>query len=143
MDKYRKVEKLLYNYKMLQISIKNMQEEIEFIKNDYGIQGISYDGISTSPTNKFSSSVENTALSNSEKIHSLECQINIMQRDIEKVDRTLKGLTELERSVITEKYINSKQWWQVGSKVRFSERHCRNIRKQAINKLVIGVFGKH
>lgn len=119
-----------------------MQEEIEFIQNDYGIQGISYDGIATSPTHKFSSSVENTALSKSEKIHYLECQIENMQRDIDMVDRTLKGLTQLERDVVTEKYINSKQWWQVGSKVRFSESWCKKIRKRAIDKMVVGVYGR-
>jgi len=60
---YKETEYLLYSYKMFKISIENMKEEIEYLESEDGMTGISYDGISTSPTHKFSSITENTVLS--------------------------------------------------------------------------------
>ena len=54
---------------MMKVHIENIEEEIKFVKGDIGLQGISYDGISTSPTNEIKSSVENTVLSIQEEIH--------------------------------------------------------------------------
>lgn len=141
MSKYKKVEELLSNYKMLVISIANMEQEIDHLSKEDGMSGIAYDSISTSPTNKFSSSTEEVALSNSEKIHYLEHSIERIKRQIESIDRSLGGLEEVERQVVTERYIESRQWWQVGSIVKYSESHSKAIRKRAINKLVIGIYG--
>lgn len=141
MDDYAKVEALLKNYKMMKISIKNIQEEIEFVKGDIGLQGISYDGVSVSPTNQIKSSVEDTVLSIQENVHFLERNIERLEADISKIDRALEGLEERERTVIIEKYINAKQWWQVAGIVRYSERHCKNIRTESIRKMIVGIYG--
>ncbi len=141
MNKYKQVEELLKNYTMMQASIENIKDEIEYLKKEDGMTGISYDGISTSPTYRFSSSVEDTALSNSEKIHYLELQIEGIQRQIDRLDRAIKGLNETERIIIRGKYIEGLQWWQVAGQVRYSERWCKELRKNAINKLVIGIYG--
>lgn len=142
MNYYKKTEYLLYNYKMLEISIENMQQDIEYLRNNDGMSGLSYDGISTSPTNKTSNPTENVALSNSEKIHYLERCIKRDEMTLQKINRAMEGLTEIENTVISQKYIEGKQWWQVAFKVSYSERHCRNLRKNAIEKISIGVFGK-
>ena len=127
MDNYQKVENLLYNYKMLEISILNMRQEIEYLNKEDGMSGLSYDGISTSPTNQCKSATEGTALSNMEKIHFLEHSILRATKDIEKVERALEGLEDIERKILIEKYINSKQWWQVASVVCYSEVWCRKL----------------
>ncbi len=142
MSNYKKVEDLLNNYEMLKISIKNKQQEIEYLDKEDGLTGISYDEVSTSPTNKFSSATEDTALSNSEKRHYLEHSIEGIRRQIESIDRAMEGLTELERAVITEKYIEGKQWWQVAHQVKYSERWCKKLRTDAINKLTVGIYGQ-
>lgn len=143
MNKYEKVEELLKNYKMMKISIENMKQEIEYIKqNEDGISGIDYDGISTSKTHKFTSMVEDTVLSRSEKIHYLERNIAHNKRQIKKVDKAMEGLSDDERTVIIGKYIEGKQWWQVAGMVRYSETHSKRIRRNAINKLIIGIYGK-
>lgn len=141
MNKYAKVEQLLSNYKMLEISIRNMKQEIEYIEKEDGMSGISYDGISTSPTNQCKSATEGIALSNMEKIHFLEHSIERATRQIEKVDRALEGLEEIEKQIINEKYINSRQWWQVAGIVKYSESWCKQIRRRAISKLIIGIYG--
>lgn len=136
------MEELLKNYNMKKIKIENLEKEIEYVKEDNELKGISYDGVSTSPTNEVKSIVESTVLGNLEKIEYLEHLIKRHRIDIEKLDRSLEGLEEVERTVVVEKYINSKQWWQVASKVKHGERYCRTIRKNAIDKLVIGVYGE-
>lgn len=125
---------------MKKVKIENLKQEIEYIKDDIEMKGISYDGISTSPTNEIKSIVENTVLGNMEKIEYLEHIIKRNQIDIDKIDRSLEALEGLERTIVVEKYINSKQWWQVSSKVRFSERHCKNLRNKAIDRMIIALF---
>lgn len=143
MNKYEKVEELLKNYKMMKISIENMKQEIEYIKqNEDGISGIDYDGVSTSKTYKFTSTVEDTVLSRSEKIHYLERNIAHNKRQIKKVDKAMEGLSDDERTIITGKYIEGNQWWQVAGVVGYSERHCKRIRNAAIKKLILGMFGE-
>lgn len=141
MDKYKKIENLLYNYKMLEISITNMEQEIEYLNQEDGLSGISYDSISTSPTNLCKSSTEGIALSNMEKVHWLEHNILRATRDIEKLDMALEGLEEVEKQIVKDYYINNKQWWQVASVAMYSESWCKKLRTKAIRKLVIGVYG--
>lgn len=139
---YKKTEYLLYNYKVLEINIVNMQQEIEYLKNNDGSTGLSYDGISTSPTNRISSSTEDIALSNSEKIHYLERCIKKNERLLDSVNRAMEGLTDIERLILRQKYIEGKQWWQVASMAGYSERHCRSMRRNAIEKMGLGIFGE-
>ena len=127
---------------MLQISIQNMKQEIEYLEKEDGLSGISYDGISTSPTNLCKSATEGIALSNMEKIHFIEHSIERATRQIEKIDRAMEGLEETEQIVIRERYINARQWWKVAGEVKYGERHCKRIRTEAISKLVIGIYGE-
>lgn len=141
MDKYKKVENLLSNYNMLKISIDNMKKDIEHLNKECGVNGISFDEVGTSPTNNISSVVENTVLSISEEKEELNIKIEDNKRKIDSVDRALEGLTEVERTILEEKYICSRQWWEVAGIVKYGERHCKRIRTAAINKMVVGIYG--
>lgn len=141
MNKYSKVEELLRKYKMININIQNMTAEIEFLGKEDGMVGISYDGIRVSETNEFRSATENIAIANMEKIHYLERLIEKAKLEIESIDRALEGLEEREKTVIIERYINSKQWWQVSGVVFLGERQCKRIRSEAIKKIVTGMYG--
>lgn len=138
---YKQTEYLLYKYKMFKISIENMNKEIEFIRREDGSRGIGYDGISSSPTNQFSSATEDTALSNIEKIDYLEHSIRRIGNKIERIDRTLEGLTEEEKKIISGRYIEGHQWYIVAYEVGYSERHCKRLRNEAIEKIIIGLHG--
>lgn len=140
-DNYARVEELLTNYKMIELSIKNLEQEIEYIKEDTEIKGISYDRISTSPTNEIKSIVESTVLGNIEKTDYLEHIIKRNKIDLEKIDKALEVLEDVERIILIEKYINAKRWWQVGGIVKYGERHCKRIRTDAINKMITGIYG--
>lgn len=141
MNRYEEVEELLKNYNMMKIHIENVEDEIEFVKNDITLNGIDYGGISVSPTNVIKSVVENKSLSIMDKVEGLEKEIKLNKMLINKLDRSLNTLEEIEREIVINKYIKSLQWWQVSCKVGFGERYCRTIRTNAIKKMVAGVFG--
>lgn len=140
MDNYAKVENLLKNYNMIKINIENTKDEIEYVSQDITLQGISYDTIKVD-TNENSSSTEDTALSIMDKVEKLKNKIKKLELLLEIIHRSLNELEERERVVLVEKYINAKDWWQVSGKVFIGERQCRNIRRDAINKMIAGIYG--
>lgn len=141
MSKYKSVENLLYNYNMSKVNITNMELEIEYLKNNDGIKGLNYDGISTSPTNEIKSSTELSALGNMEKIQYLERMIQKAKLEIESIDRALGVLTYKERTMIELRYIKVMKWKSIENETNYAERHCRRIKNIAIKKMIIGIFG--
>lgn len=140
MDNYARVEKLLHNYNMLKVNIANIRREIDFIKNSYGIKGVNYDKVGGS-SNETSNPTQDAALRKIEEIKKLESDIRKNEVKLDKINKTLEVLTDIEREVLVGKYIESKQWWEVAASVRYSERHCRNIRRRAVLKMAAGIFG--
>lgn len=138
---YKETEYLLYNYKMFQISIENMKKDIELLKEECGVGSIETDSISISKTYKISSISEDAALSNMEKVEYLERSIARAEKKIEKIDRTLEGLTKEEKEILVSRYFEGKQWYVVAYKVGYSERHCKRLRNEAIEKMITGLFG--
>ena len=49
---------------------------------------------------------------------SLEKRIKITESKLERIDRAIEALNDTEKQIITERYINGKQWWQVAYSVR-------------------------
>ena len=64
-DLFRKTEYELYNYKFIESKIKSIDIDIDILKNDISLKGISYEE-KTGPTNAFNSSVENEIIRRAE-----------------------------------------------------------------------------
>lgn len=142
-DKYYKsVEKLLYNYNMLKINIEITDKQLEELKHEDGMTGISYDGEKICKTYKFHSKTEDTAIRNIEVEELLKKRKEKLQNKIDIIDRLLEGLNDVEMTIIEMHYIKGKQWWQIAYEVKYSERHCRRIRAEAICKLAVGLYGE-
>ena len=142
-DKYYKsVEKLLYNYNMLKINIEITGKQLEELKEEDGVTAINYDGVSVSDTNKFHSQTEDTAVRNIEVEELLKKRKEKLQSKLDILDKLTEGLNEVEREIIRMYYIEGKQWWQIAYEVKYSERHCRRIRTEAICKLAVGLYGE-
>ncbi|AYO30819.1 hypothetical protein D2962_09525 [Biomaibacter acetigenes] len=138
---YKATEKFLYNYNSLKASIENMKQEIEGM--DYReISAINYDKEPTSKTYAFYSITEEAGVRAADKKRLLEQRIKATEGKIERIDRAIEALNDTERQIITERYINGKQWWQIAYSVRINERWCREIRKRAVTKIAIGLFGE-
>ena len=142
-DKYYKsVEKLLYNYNMLKINIEITDKQLEELKHEDGMTGISYDGEKICKTYKFHSQTEDTAIRNIEAEELLKKRKEKLQSKLDMLDKLTEGLNDIERDIIRMYYIEGKQWWQIAYEVKYSERHCRRIRSEAIGKLAVGLYGE-
>lgn len=141
MNYYKATEKFLYNYNSLKASIENMKQGIE--EMDYReISAVHYEQEKTSETYTFHSITEDAAIHAADKKSLLEQRIKTTEGKLERIDRAIEALNDTERQVIVERYLNGKQWWQVAYSVRINERWCREIRRRAINKIAIGLFGE-
>jgi len=141
MNYYKATEKFLYNYNSLKASIENMKQEIE--EMDYReISAINYQKEPVSETYAFHSATEESAIYAAERKNLLEKRIKITESKLERIDRAIEALNDTERQVIIERYINGKQWWQVAYAVKYNERWCREVRRNAVNKIAIGLFGE-
>ena len=139
-DRFKKTEYTLYNYKSLDVKIKNIDIDINNLENDITIQGISYDEKS-SPTNAFSSSVENEVIRREEKV-SKKIQVLKVKRkynmDLKtKIDGALDQLTSDEFKLVDLRYFSKdrKTWIEIGSKLSFDKDYCTKIRNKIIDKL--------
>lgn len=142
-DKYYKsVEKLLYNYNMLKINIEITDKQLKELEQEEGMRAMSFDNVKTSETNKISSQTEDAAIRNIEIEDILKKKKGKLQHKLDILDKLIEGLNEIERKVITMYYIEGKQWWQTAYEVKYSERHCRRIRAEAICKLAVGLYGE-
>jgi DNA-directed RNA polymerase specialized sigma subunit len=138
---YKATEKFLYNYNSLKASIENMKQEIEEL--DYReISAVNYEKEPTGKTYDFHSITEEAGIRAAEKKKLLEKRIKATQSKLERIDRAIKALNDTERQIITERYINGKQWWQVAYTVKFNERWCKELRRRAVQKVAIGLFGE-
>ena len=142
-DKYYKsVEKLLYNYNMLKINIEILNHQLDELKKEEGMKGIDYDDVKISETNKFHSQTEETAINNIGLEELINKKKEKLQSKLDMLDRLTEGLNDIERDIIRMYYIEGKQWWQIAYEVKYSERHCRRIRSEAIGKLAVGLYGE-
>ncbi len=137
----KKTEWTLYNFKRLKESIEDLQLEIEEIKIDTdGVRSIRYDREKTSPTYKITSSTEDEVIRKIERIERLEKQIAKNKIKIQKIDRALNSLDEVEREIIEGKYLEGMQWWEIAESVKYSARWCNEKRKRAIEKIAAKLF---
>ncbi len=142
-DKYYKsVEKLLYNYNMLKLNIEIIYKQLGELKEEDGLTSISLDGVSTSKTNKIHSQTEDTVMRRIEAEELLRKRKEKLESKLETINKLLTGLNDIERRIIVMYYIHGFQWWQIAYKVKYSERHCRRIRSEAICKLAVGLYGE-
>lgn len=142
-DLFRKAEGTLYGYNDLIDKIDLLRSEIEIMKAEYkGCGSIGYEE-KGSPTNAFSSVVENE-LVNKERL------LTEMHKDLDKsiilknrIDIAVNSLDEPDKKVIELRYINKRKlsWNQISNIVNFSEVHCMTrIRQRAIKKMINIIF---
>jgi hypothetical protein len=141
MTKYQKQQQIiewLKEYEALQAGIDNLKQTIDDIAEEG--MGINYDKDPAGPTNKFNSIVENAAV----KIDKLNIghRIRVMQNIVNNIDKALAILTDIEKNVIVNRCVKGKYYYQFCYEICVSERTAKRIKKEALNKMVIVIFGK-
>ncbi|MBV4427136.1 RNA polymerase subunit sigma [Clostridium tyrobutyricum] len=134
---YRVVEGMLYSYKKLVIKIKNIDIDIEELKNSYeGCTGINY-GERSSPTNKFSSTVENELVNKDYELEKLQNIKKNYERKISKIDNILSILTNDEYRLIELRYFQRLRFKEISEVLNKSDIYLIGLRKKIIKDKLI------
>lgn len=139
MDNYKRVENLLRNYRTLKDHIEIKKKELEELEPD-GVSAIELEE-RTSKTYKINDPVFQEAVAMEKEKEKIKKQIKKKEKIIGGIDFALEKLDYREREIIKLRYIEGKQWWQVGAEVHYSPRWCKEIRTEAINKMAVIIYG--
>ncbi|WMJ81959.1 siderophore-interacting protein [Clostridium sp. MB40-C1] len=137
MTGYTKVQIMLNSYILWVNDVKNLELEIEALKNDYDLRGIQYQE-KTGATNKINKEIEDRINSKEDKIKVYEKQKRFNEINIEKINNAVEILSEFEKTVIELKYLTSPtlSWKGIAYKVNSGTSTCRQAKIRAINKMI-------
>lgn len=136
MNKYKKVESMLYNYKNTQAEIKILKRDLEILENDYkGTSAISYDE-KTQSTNAFNSTVENEVIRRAERIQQLRNKIRLKEIEIENIDDALETLNPDDKLFVVERYFNKRSNKYVASLLNIVEQTACTYKNRIVNLLI-------
>lgn len=140
MNNYQKEQQIvewLENYNSYKAGIENLKQNIEDIAEEG--MGISYDNEPVSGGNAFNSVVENAVI----KMDKLEIQkrIKTMCNIVNNIDKALASLNDMEREVVINRCVKGLYYYQFCYQIGASERTTRRIKKDALRKMSIAIFG--
>lgn len=133
-QRYNDIESWLYNYKIAEVAIENLKAELVVLDT---LKSVNIE-IEGKGLGKVSSSVEDIQ-AEKEKIKS---RIMVMESKLNKLNKALDALKEEELYVIKSFYINQERYKEIGNKMQCSIISCKRIKKKALNKIIIGVYGE-
>lgn len=133
---YKKAEWLLYNYKKLKAEIKNIEIEIEDIKNTYvGVNAIDISKDNLSKTYKTTSIIENEILDKERRIERLESIKLKKENQVKKVDNALEILTEEDRKLIELRYFERLPNYKVAMIFDMTEEGCSARKRRIVESI--------
>ncbi|MBK1810548.1 sigma-70 family RNA polymerase sigma factor [Clostridium sp. YIM B02505] len=135
-DKFKKIEAMLYNYKQTEVEIKNIDLDIEEVRNEYRGVGAMVYGERTSSTNKISSSVENEIEYKENRVSYLTSLKRSKEIEIERLNNVLSILSEDEYKLIELRYFKKLQYKQIADIICMNDIYIIDKKKKIINKLI-------
>jgi RNA polymerase sigma factor (sigma-70 family) len=133
---YKKAEWLLYNYKKLKAEIKNIDIEIEDIKNTYvGVSAIDISKDNLSKTYKITSIIENEILDKERRIERLESIKLKKENQVKKVDNALEILNEDDRKIIELRYFERIPNYKVAQRFNMTEEGCSARKRRIVENI--------
>ena len=140
-DRFKKTEYYLYKYKDIDKLNQLADIKIKKLLNDVSIGGGDMFGEKSSPTNKFSSSVEDEVIKRSETI---QVEIDKLKREKEErnlekelISTSLTLLADEERHLVELRYFSkpTREWASIADELNQSVDNCIKVRKKVIEKL--------
>lgn len=137
---YRKTEAILYNYNKTKAQIKNIDLEIESVKNEFeGAGSICYEE-RTQATNSFNSKVENEVMNRDNNISRLERYKRQKEIEIAKIDNAIESLTDREKTIIEMRYLKKYNNRMIAAQLDVTEEHLCIIKRNAVNQILDSIF---
>ena len=122
MNERYKVEQLFLNYQEIKASIRDIELQVEC---EHDIKGVSYDKVSTSPTNSISSSVKNTLA----HLEYLKRKKKYLEFQLQRIENMLNTLSERSlRDIafkldLNDNYISRRKTTILNNLVPFAKRY--------------------
>ena len=137
-NEFKKIEKILYDYKYIDNKLDVFRFKLEHIKNDVNISGIDYSKDKISSTNAFNSTVENAMLDRESNIAALEEKIRELEYNKQLIDKSLTVLEDTELKLVKLRYFSKDKmtWIAIGHELGFDKDYCMKLRNKIINKLM-------
>lgn len=140
---FKKMEYTLYNFKVIDTKIRNIEIDINRLINDVSLGGGDMFGEKSSPTNAFSSSVENEVIKREEndldlRLQRLRNRKQYLIDEKEKIENALTHLSDIEYKLVELRYFsrNKLTWVNIGIKLGFDDSYCKKLRNKVIIKLI-------
>ena len=144
---YEKVIEYLELYPRIDGNIQFLRKCIKNLNDEYytPLAGTSYDGLPHGKNN-VSQITENLAINIpdgvADEIREYERRIEEYQQLKAEILREISRLQLSQKSIIFDKYMNGLKWEQVAVRNHYTSRHCKNIRREAVECLV-KYFGRN
>ena len=137
-NEFKKIEKILYDYKYIDNKLDVFRFKLEHIKNDVKISSIDYSKDKISSTNAFNSTVENAMLDRESNIAALEEKIKELEYNKQLIDKSLTVLEDTELKLVKLRYFSKDKmtWIAIGHELGFDKDYCMKLRNKIINKLM-------
>ena len=136
-EKEMQIIEWLKEYDVIKASISYWNESIDDIC-EAGM-GVNYAKDVISKTNKLSSVVENAVIVMDKE--NITHKIKTMKNIIKAIDVGLNNLDETEKIVIMNRCVKAQYYYQFIGEICVSERTAKRIKKEALQKLIIIIFG--
>lgn len=134
-------ENLLKNYRHIEISIWNLEKQLEEIEDDFtSLPAIVYDDMKVQKSVS-GSPIEQSALLLIEKKKELEKDIEKNKRLIRSVEIGMNNLSPIHREVLQLFVIEGNDWRYVCDKLNYGERQLREKKNQAVKSIACTLFG--
>lgn len=136
-----KARNMFNSYLIYKNDIKNLELEIEELKSNYDMNGISLEE-RTGPTNKVSNAIEGRIVNKDNKIKEYEDLKRSYEIKCEKMENAIYILKEFEKQVIELKYMTPPiaTWHTVSRKLNFSISACKKAEDRAMLKMIPLLF---
>lgn len=104
--------------------------------HNMGLKAVEYSADRSSPTNKFSSVVENAVIDIEREESIMESEITYYKSLVNEIEMIMDSglLTEEEKKTIRYRTIEGKQWWEVSEVVNAGETSCKRYEKSGLKK---------
>lgn len=141
-ENFQRTEALLYNYKMIEYGIENMQDELNEALESDGIGSVD-PGKECFQTNKINSVTENMAIDRVEgkKVRSVRARIEASKDLINKINLVVSELKDNEQQIIKLYYFEKIQNDRIVSeKLSYSSaEYVGKLRRRAVSLISIGL----
>lgn len=134
MSDYEKVEKLLEEYREINIDIEGLEYQIKI----EGVKGLTYNDMPGSPLPNNNSSVEQELI----KIDKLKTDKLVLEIKKEGIDRVLKLLNNFENALIKYVYFDKLKYKEIENKLNMSKTGIVYNKDKIINDKLIKYFYK-